>query len=355
MQNTLLVTTTTDLSAERSLGATAYMMEALAKGRTHGSPWLLLSRPTTSAVVLGRYQSIRSVNYQACRSAGLSVLRRLTGGTTLYLGPGTLHYALAFSLQNGPIDCRPRQILQKYGATVTAMLTALKLRGRYFGKDLVSSGDQPVGLLSFELDAAGVGLIESVIGVERVVRPSGEVLGQGDYAVNDEDVLGTLLGLRPDLDSAEVTSAAFKAASGLFGARLQERSFLPLECERIKMLVRRARVSESDEMDGRSYGKRWRSGPVPESIGVVEATVGVTQGRFLTDVTIQGDFMADSPSVAQLQQRLRMCPVERRQVALIIDEVFGAPNHVILGIRRLGSILDAILDAAGKGVAKVEG
>ncbi len=355
MQPELLVTIESGLTAEHSLAATTYLMEAVARDRTHGSPWLLVSRPTSAAVVLGRFQSGRAVNFAGCRDAGLPVFRRLTGGTVVWLGPGTVHYALAFPLKGGPLDCRPRQILQKYGAAVTAMLTALRLKGRYFGKDLVSSGDQPVGLLSFELDASGVGLIEAIIGVDRVVRPAGELLGQGDYSLRDEDVLGTLQGLRPDLGEDEIPDAASRAASGLFGCQIHQRPFLPLEYERIKMLVRRHKVSESDEMDGRNYGKRWHSGPVAESIGVVDATVGVTQGHFLTDVSIHGDFMADSPGLAQLEERLRMCPIERRQVALIIDEVLGAPNHVILGIRRLGSILDAILEAASKGAAKVEG
>ena len=38
--------------------------------------------------------------------------------------------------------------------------------------------------------------------------------------------------------------------------------------------------------------------------------------------------------------------VKRRPVALVIDDVLGAPEHVIMGIRRLGSILEAILDAS---------
>jgi len=65
-------------------------------------------------------------------------------------------------------------------------------------------------------------------------------------------------------------------------------------------------------------------------------------------VSIGGDFVADSPGIALLENRLRFTDVNKRNIALIIDEVLGAPEHFILGVKRLGTLLDAILDAAAR-------
>ena len=60
-------------------------------------------------------------------------------------------------------------------------------------------------------------------------------------------------------------------------------------------------------------------------------------------VRIFGDFIADSPGITELEARLRWTEINKRNVALIIDEVLGAPGHIILGLKRLGSVLEAIM------------
>jgi lipoate-protein ligase A len=354
---TLFVAVENDLAPAESLGATRYMMEAVARGRTEQAPWLLLSFPTDAALTLGRYQNeLNTVSMEPCNEKELPVLRRLSGGTTALVGTGLLHAALAIHSENFPLECEPRQFLQKYGAVLIRALVELGFRARYHGRDLISIQERPVGLISFEIDNTGTALLESVLAVEKPFRPETALVGYPQPAREDPptDTYATLQSEKGELTGEQVAEAVQKAASEITGFEPEQRNFTALERERIRSLLHKVEVPEPAAAPVPSYMKSWSSKLVEESIGVVEATVRVTQGRFIKEVNIHGDFMSDSPGVEELEQRLRMCPIKRRQVALIIDDVLGAPEHVILGIRRLGSILEAIMDAAKKATDQAE-
>jgi hypothetical protein len=344
----LLVVTDADESPGYCLAATAYMMEAVSKGRTQGAPMLRIARPRGESLVLGRFQRARTaLNLEACQERGLEVLRRLTGGSTAWLGAGRLYVALALPDRTEPLDCEPRQFLQRYGAGLVRGLVALGTKARYFGKDLLSIEDRPVGIMSFELAADGSALLEAVIGLDQPWRPEAALSGYPPRTKEESSATPTLLADELEgLDPAALAEPLAEAMAGLLEAEPQEHRFNPLESERIKSLSHRVEVTEPVEEKRPAYLKPWDSRPVEEAIGFVETSVRLSQGRFLRDVSIHGDFMADSAGVAELEQRLKMVPIKRRPVALVIDDVLGAPDHVIMGIRRLGSVLEAILDAS---------
>jgi lipoate-protein ligase A len=354
----LLLSVETDLSPAESIGATHYLLEAVSRGRTNGASWLLLSRPAGRALTLGRFQDERSaVNFETAKKQELEIVRRVSGGTACLLSAKQLHFALCVPLKEGPLDCEPRQFLQKYGTVVVKSLSALGLHARYFGRDLISLKDNPVALLSFEITRSGVGLLEAVIGVEASVLPAPELSGYSN-TVRETPSTESYTCLTEELENISAHDLIEKiraSAPQKLELSATDRTLTPLEKERARSLLRKVCVKEPQIANVPSYLRRWRSRTVEESIGFVEATVGVTQGRFLKDVNIHGDFMADSPGIEDLEQKLRMTPIKRRQVALIIDDVLGSPEHVILGIRRLGSILEAIMDAAKKGAAEAEG
>lgn len=355
----LLIAETDELTAEESLGATHYLVEAMNRGRTQGHPWLLISRPKGRAVTLGRFQNERSaVSFDAAKKKEISVFRRITGGTSSLIGDGFLHMALVVSFKNLPIDCEPRQFLQKYGALWVKSFVDLGLKPRYFGRDLLSIGDSPFGLVSFDIDDKGTGLVETIIAMEESIHLPGKDLNGYATQVRENPSRKAYTTVRQEdetLDSARVVEAVKVAMQENLELKNRERPLNALEKERVRSLLKKVQVSPPKEPASPSYMKRWRSRTIEESIGFVEATVGVTQGRFLKEVFLHGDFMADSVGIAVLEEKLRMCPIKRRQIALTIDDVLGAPEHVILGIRRLGSILEAIMDAAKKGAQEAEG
>jgi len=348
----LLFVQETGTSPGHCLASTAYMMEAVGKGRTQGAPFLKLSLPAGEAVVLGRYQNAEtSVHRRVCAARELPLLRRLSGGTTALLGADRLYLALVLPDRASPLECEPRQFLQRYGAGLIRGLVQAGLKARYFGKDLVSVEDRPLGVMSFELAPDGTALLEAIVGLRRPWCPDKELSAYPPRSKDDSATGGPTLVAEElsDLKNDRLVEGIQEAVLDLLDLQLEPREFSPLEQERIRSLAHRVEVPTEPSEPLPQYLKPLTSRPIEEAIGFVEATVRLTQGRFLRDVSIYGDFMADSGGMEELEDRLKMVPVKRRPVALVIDDVLGAPEHVIMGIRRLGSILEAILDASKQG------
>ena len=77
--------------------------------------------------------------------------------------------------------------------------------------------------------------------------------------------------------------------------------------------------------------------------GVMEAHFALEQGRFLKEVCLAGDFIANSPAIASLEYRLRLCPAERGAIARVVDAAFGDPSNYLLGVGPLGAVADTII------------
>ena len=78
-------------------------------------------------VVLGHSgRAVQEVHLEACKSASVPVLRRVSGGGPVLLGPGCLNFALALSLQTHP---ELREIRRSWRAILDALTRALGLPG----------------------------------------------------------------------------------------------------------------------------------------------------------------------------------------------------------------------------------
>jgi len=82
-------------------------------------------------VVLGRAsQGAREVNREACRSRGVPVLRRASGGATVVAGPGCLMYAVILPYAGNPqlrqLDICHQFVMTKLRSAATAAISPLE-------------------------------------------------------------------------------------------------------------------------------------------------------------------------------------------------------------------------------------
>ena len=77
--------------------------------------------------------------------------------------------------------------------------------------------------------------------------------------------------------------------------------------------------------------------------GVLEAHFALEQERFLKEIQLAGDFIANSPAVTELEYRLRLCPAEWMAITRVVDGVFGDPANYVLGVGRLRTVADTIV------------
>jgi hypothetical protein len=79
-------------------------------------------------------------------------------------------------------------------------------------------------------------------------------------------------------------------------------------------------------------------------LGVFEVYLAV-RGGVIEDVLLAGDFIADSPSVARLEQRLRGCALVAEEVSAVVNGVYADPRSFLLGVAP-PAVVDTILRAA---------
>jgi lipoate-protein ligase A len=95
-------------------------------------------------VVLGRAGNPeREVDRKACRAAGIPVLRRSSGGGAVLLGPGSLNFALALSLERSPAL---QNVPASYHILLSQVASALRLPGlEVHGSDILLDGRKVSG------------------------------------------------------------------------------------------------------------------------------------------------------------------------------------------------------------------
>lgn len=145
-------------------------------------------------------------------------------------------------------------------------------------------------------------------------------------------------------------SYATNVAEALFREKFEVRQSAVSWLERTRIDGLRPRFVEAEAAPASpaATGPELMSRPHEDYIGFVHAAVTFNPQMQFSSVRIYGDFLADSAGIAELEHRLRWTEVSRRNIAQIIDEVLGAPGHIILGLKRLGSVLEAIMDAASR-------
>jgi lipoate-protein ligase A len=109
-----------------------------------GEETLWLWESPQPAVVVGRFGVIgREINERACRADGVPVMRRITGGGAVVIGPGCLNYACVLSLEARP---ELRDVAGSYGAILGWIVEALGAPGLdVAGVSDLAVGDRKVG------------------------------------------------------------------------------------------------------------------------------------------------------------------------------------------------------------------
>src|SRR5258707_15314943 len=127
-----LLELTLDTPAKNLALDEALLLAAEAAGEPRET--LRLWEPRQRFVVLGSSSRIANeVQLENCRSRGIEVLRRTSGGAAIVTGPGCLMYSLVLSLDERPelraIDRAHCFVLNKLAQAIGALVPGVALRG----------------------------------------------------------------------------------------------------------------------------------------------------------------------------------------------------------------------------------
>jgi len=106
---------------------------------------LVVAVPDATATVLGAFER---------QTTAGSFVRRGSGGAPVTIGPGTIWLQLALERPDALVACRADQVLNRYVRPVLRAIGKVsRVPASYFGRDWISLGGHPVGLVSFAHDA----------------------------------------------------------------------------------------------------------------------------------------------------------------------------------------------------------
>ncbi len=285
--------------------------------------------------------------------AGEAFVRRLTGGRALALGEGYLGLSLLLPHRSAlfasdPFALAPFQIANRYVRGLLRALKSLGLAVFYPGRDLVTVNRRPIAAVSFETDEEGRLLFEAILAVDRPLGAVAQLLDRWDVGgVIKADLLALESGtcLRDEIGESlafdELASLIADAVAQQYEIALEPTTLAPLEQQAIAALAQReSRAWINQRVLRRDLALCGSSGI---QTGVLEARFALEQQRFLKEVQLAGDFIANSPAIGALEYRLRLCPADWMAIMRVVDAVFADSSNYLLGVGRLRTVADTIM------------
>jgi lipoate-protein ligase A len=284
---------------------------------------------------------------------GEAFVRRLTGGRALALGEGYLGVSLLLPhrsalLAADPFALAPFQVANRYVRGLMRALKQLGLPAFYPGRDLVTVNRRPIAAVSFETDEEGRLLFEAIVAVDRPLSAVAQLLDRWDttgiikgdlLALEGGTSLREEIGDRPSIE--ELGALVRDGFAEQFGLTIADEPLSALETQAVTALAARETRHWNTLRQPRADLPFMGSSGI--QTGVLEAHFALEQGRFLKEVCLAGDFIADSPAIANLEYRLRLCPAERGAIARVVDGVFSDRTHYLLGVGPLRAVADTIV------------
>ncbi len=319
------------ITPEEEIARAAALLSGIVPG--DGSPLLMISGLLGDGLALGRYQRAETALTGAYSG---SVHRRLTGGRTCRYGGGQVSICLIvpdlFALSGArTFDKTINRGVRGLLRTLTALVG---LPALYGGRDVATITRQPVAMVSMDALDNGVCLFQAVVGLDQSVVPSAEWLTTAPVTGIDGAVSAPLTGWLEGLTFDPLAEALVTGYGTATGRDMTPFGDIPPTS---------AMEMESAPWEG-SGNYLW-SAPATIPIGMLEAGVSVTDG-VISGMRLCGDFIVATRQMARLESALVGISVDSLAVGQALDGVFSGGGG-ILGITRLASLRDVVLDAAG--------
>ncbi|MDV2495618.1 MAG: hypothetical protein RX316_05330 [bacterium] len=320
-----------------------------------GGPALLrMGLGATEGLLFGRYQPIAKSAW-----GRPDVQRRITGGRLVPVGPGILEVSVAapgltdLTIQQRPITSD--LILNRYVRGVLRGLERLRLNVMYPGRDLITLEKRAVGHVAFDIDEAGRPLVQFHLAWSTSLAEAAPRLADSGGRLEDRDdllapegciTLSEALGATPKLE--RVLEALREGFAEHVGATIPIEP-LPEEVRaQADSAFAETFAQEAWRADRTPPASLDRTARVPSQLGSFHVALALEDDSRLGQVCLLGEFLADWPAVAALEEALPGCLPEWSSIAKVVDRVLDTPPHVVLGLGPRRTIPDTIVRAIGQ-------
>jgi lipoate-protein ligase A len=303
-----------------------------------------------NVLLLGRYHGVAELS-----DAGqLSVARRLSGGRVIPGGAGFVQFSLILPhrsafFSDDPYNLAPFQVLNRYARPIVQGLKAGGIDVFYPGRDLFTVRQKPLGWLSFTTEDDGTFLCEGGLAMQRDFSTLPHFLDRADphgtipcqfFAPEQVTSLEQLRGRR-----VSVAQIAALLRHGFVQQTLLEVTDEDLSSvEQATITSLTAPYSSLAWLQDRSLRPDLAChATTPTQLGVLQVRFSLTPDNTLAEVQLSGDLIANPAAIAALECSLRGCTLEREALWRVVDQTFLQPQHYLLGIGPLETVVETLL------------
>ncbi len=303
-------------------------------------------------VSLGRYHLYSGEPLRG----GVGAIRRLTGGRAIGAGDGWISLSLVLPhigalLSERDAALKPDQVMNRYVRGLLAALRALGADCFYPGRDAITFDHRELAACSFEVAAGGAMLFEATIAVDRGMEELVHDLDRLDpdggvtcpmYAPENATMLARIV--RREIGFAEIAHALVTGYGDLAGS-IRERALQPEETAQAERRATELAASHWLRLnaDPRAFN---RSNRIAAQLGAVEARLGVADDFTIERLILTGDFIANSPGIADLERNLGGTTLDLPAVTRAVMKTYGNGPNFILGFGDLENLVRLIAGAA---------
>ncbi len=334
------------LAPDDLLGLELHFLDAVATRQT--PPVLLIYASRGRFISIGRYH----LYCGPPERDGINVTRRLTGGRVVGAGQGWLGIALILPkrtalLKENTTLLKPDQIMNRYARGLLTTMRALGVDCFYPGRDAITFERREIAMCTFETDASGAMLFEASVahnrGMEELVHDLERIDPDGALSCRMYDAASATKIVRELARDVSFDELAGAIASGYQSSLgdTRHRDLTALE-------------SAQAQHRGRALAASiWLRGPaaqrplnlknrIASQLGAIEAAVSLSADKTIEAVRLSGDFIANSPAIAELESELRGRPLDLPSISQAVTKTFGRNENFFLGAGELSNLVRLI-------------
>ena len=345
------------LAPDALAGLELHFLEAVVTRAT--VPVLLIHSAPGRYLSLGRYHLYSG----AAERSGINAFRRQTGGRIAGAGEGWTGLALILPtrtalLKDETAPLRPEQIMNRYARGLLTALRALGVNCFYPGRDAITFEQREIAMCTYNVNESGAMIFEAMLAVNRGMEEVVHDLEHFDpesilpcRMYTPESATKLVRELDRDIEFNELADAITAGYEGLLGeVRRRE-----LTADEAAQGAHRGRALASSGWLNRLGAASTRTSTgictgictnrIAAQLGSIEARIALNSDGMIEAATLSGDFIANSPAIAQLESELRGHPLDLASVSRAVTRTFSHDGNFILGAGELSNIVRLIAAA----------
>ncbi len=334
------------LAPDDLIGLELHFLDTIAARQT--VPVLLIHASPGRLVSIGRY-------HLYCGPAerdGINLTRRLTGGRVVGAGQGWLGIALILPtrtslLKEDAARLKPDQIMNRYARGILTAMRAIGIECFYPGRDAITFDQREIAMCTFETDAAGAMLFEASIahnrGMEELVHDLERIDPDGALSCRMYDAASATKVVRELGRDVSFDELANAIASGYRSTLGETRRRELTAIETAQAQHRGSALVASSWLVGSAAAPALRlKNQIASQLGAIEAAVALNADRTIEAVRVSGDFIANSPAMAELERELHGKPLDLAPISHAVTKTFGHHDNFFLGAGELSNLVRLI-------------